>query len=1417
MGYLKGDIRNSGSGLARSIGQGHDLVSVVANELYKFKAELSTPTIKELEELQESYIELCNRRNSISRELRNKVRESSIVIKEFDTKTSQRLEELQQKKNDLEMEKSRKLQEIENIKKEFTKKIDKLKDDFDKVLKEHNDKYNKAIKVQQDVLEFSKKVIKEFDINPTTTGIALKDISEDESIKYSSVDIYKLILFYCDEINNIEGALEDDDKLTSYLRDIPNKMDKLNQTSQTAIALSLSPLMTFGGVLSLIKKSMARSKIRPIIDTLHKEIVRCKLILEKQGTILENRKSNNAPSRIEHNGKIKALDMEQEQNYLTDKSKIENEYNEKIDEIVNLMNQDTSEEKENLLQNTELARNEAMQVAQESENEIAVEIAKLKEQYIQFYNDNKILPNNFNKIQETIYERKKALMASIEEFQEYRDLEQMDFILELPEGEILTNQWKQALSLDNSLYKRKLELKEKFEQYKTANITEENLRIQYNTLHDKETELFLVSTSDIPIGFCNTDKYSTLIELSQEQNEDENVISNEGTEIGNPKAIFKTNFSNKTSLFIYGDNKERDMLVNFLKRLVLSILQLKHSNSCVVNLINPTNKPYFDDIQIDRDVIDPVTKVVKKGTKYVKSFNSSSEIDELLRQIRETDLKLRSNDLKVQSYEEYVKDKRGSGGTPEKYNINIYIDTGTDVDDTFFDVQRGVINFVLAHEDLFVSKNIKDSDDGKSSFNRNNSVKIERSVDYNTFSFCRKNFNSIVEVKQGQIFITYQETEMTEKIEYSSIENQEINETVNYLKTRAINSKADSLSVPDFISRVIGSSDNYFSFDPIDGLLLFIGYQDKDRQKLTPILLDSQAKPHMLICGTTGGGKSVTLSVIINTLKTMYSPELLELVYVDLKIAEVAPHSTPNKMPQASVLCGTTCGDYYMSVLKYVEEEMDYRYSTLFAKYGTNSFSSLIKMQRKEKEEIYKNYEQALADNNQELANQYKEEYGNYKFTKRLVFLVDEVAQAWGSMLTDDQKQDMVAIKLRLFQLARAAGINIIFVTQDIGKMPGAIVDLMAVRGCTVAPKTISSNALKNDYASRPENNFLGFFGTNDQGGNEEGNRQYLVPFSDESYTRHITKLVSNLCNKRNIQTQDAVIFSDTEDYDIRLFNKYQEEHKDDLDGYTVMFGEHAKFMKKFKPFTMKFSVDNNQAMLVCSNSTEERIAIAKIILQSLQHNAIILPVYTKTIYKELPPQDFEVGLRKDLNVLPNLYSVGPGCLPMTEEVVKKAMNWEIIQMYPDDILDSKLMPFDTTSSEYDALPLSNSSINIISYIEILMDGNRKKMLDNQKPVPKYLFIFDMDKHPYVVNNGYSSFKQWANLARSASAVGVFLIFFSDIAEKYHNNEMFSYFVSSKAKGIPLPRALKKETEMAYLTDSQDKQSGVFKIPRHIE
>ena len=160
-----------------------------------------------------------------------------------------------------------------------------------------------------------------------------------------------------------------------------------------------------------------------------------------------------------------------------------------------------------------------------------------------------------------------------------------------------------------------------------------------------------------------------------------------------------------------------------------------------------------------------------------------------------------------------------------------------------------------------------------------------------------------------------------------------------------------------------------------------------------PVVADLGNMPHLLIAGTTGSGKSVSILAITMCLVMNNPPEDLRLVMIDPKMVELV---RLNGLPH---LLGKVETDLkrIMGVLQWVVSEMDNRYKLLEISRSRNIDTYNRKARRRK----------------------------DLKTLPRIVVFIDELADLM--MLAPEQTEHNL---VRLAQMARATGIHLVVATQ---------------------------------------------------------------------------------------------------------------------------------------------------------------------------------------------------------------------------------------------------------------------------------------------------------------------------------------------------------------------------------------------------
>ena len=196
-----------------------------------------------------------------------------------------------------------------------------------------------------------------------------------------------------------------------------------------------------------------------------------------------------------------------------------------------------------------------------------------------------------------------------------------------------------------------------------------------------------------------------------------------------------------------------------------------------------------------------------------------------------------------------------------------------------------------------------------------------------------------------------------------------------------------------------------------------------------PIIADLAEMPHLLIAGSTGSGKSVSINAIIASLLYRFSPDELRFVMIDPKVVELQHY---NSLPHL-VAPVVTDPKKVILALRWVVSEMEKRYQ-IFAKVGVRNIHSFNERPRaeppppepkpaaQEKEESGEGF---AVEVDQEITVPRDEEIEIPDKLSYIVVIIDELADL---MLVAPADVEMAIA--RITQMARAAGIHCIIATQ---------------------------------------------------------------------------------------------------------------------------------------------------------------------------------------------------------------------------------------------------------------------------------------------------------------------------------------------------------------------------------------------------
>ena len=188
-----------------------------------------------------------------------------------------------------------------------------------------------------------------------------------------------------------------------------------------------------------------------------------------------------------------------------------------------------------------------------------------------------------------------------------------------------------------------------------------------------------------------------------------------------------------------------------------------------------------------------------------------------------------------------------------------------------------------------------------------------------------------------------------------------------------------------------------------------------------PVVVDLARMPHVLVAGTTGSGKSVSINTTILSLLYRHKPEDCRLIMIDPKMLELSIYDgIPHLLTPV-----VTDPSKAVVALKWAVREMEQRYKNM-SKMGVRNidgFNKRVRDSLARGEDVTRTIQTGFDPETGDPI--YEQESLNLEPMPYIVIVVDEMAD-----LMMVAGKDIEGAIQRLAQMARAAGIHLIMATQ---------------------------------------------------------------------------------------------------------------------------------------------------------------------------------------------------------------------------------------------------------------------------------------------------------------------------------------------------------------------------------------------------
>jgi len=188
-----------------------------------------------------------------------------------------------------------------------------------------------------------------------------------------------------------------------------------------------------------------------------------------------------------------------------------------------------------------------------------------------------------------------------------------------------------------------------------------------------------------------------------------------------------------------------------------------------------------------------------------------------------------------------------------------------------------------------------------------------------------------------------------------------------------------------------------------------------------PVIVDLAKMPHLLVAGTTGSGKSVSINTMILSIVYRLTPEQCRLIMIDPKMLELSVYDgIPHLLTPV-----VTDPKKAVVALKWTVREMEDRYKQM-SKLGVRNidgFNQRIATAKKKGEAITRTVQTGFDHESGEAI--FETEELDLQPMPFIVVIIDEMAD-----LMMVAGKDIEGTVQRLAQMARAAGIHVVMATQ---------------------------------------------------------------------------------------------------------------------------------------------------------------------------------------------------------------------------------------------------------------------------------------------------------------------------------------------------------------------------------------------------
>lgn len=376
--------------------------------------------------------------------------------------------------------------------------------------------------------------------------------------------------------------------------------------------------------------------------------------------------------------------------------------------------------------------------------------------------------------------------------------------------------------------------------------------------------------------------------------------------------------------------------------------------------------------------------------------------------------------------------------------------------------------------------------------------------------------------------------------------------------------------------------DRWWKSDSIKGVNIRMGLQNGDPAKPTLLYFDDK-NVHFLLGGATGAGKSVAIDCAMQSMVHEYPTDELQLVYIDLKNAEVKKYVKDGicTIPHCLIAAGTTDGEYCLSIFKWAYEEMKRRI-TICGKYNQQKVEGLRK----------------------KFDDPTRDDYNPEVHLPRVVIIIDEFQVMFNTTVVPQRIiNEIIGIITSLVKLARAASMHLWFNSQEMsGTLPKNVLDNFSTRGALRCTEEVSSQLLGNPAAGTIKEK-VGWMYTNESAGQDpNANKLWKIPFAP---TDDLLLGMDELCEKAVAEGKPK--------YDARFYDEKQGRNEDDLKAayeefpqlahpYFFVMGERTIYSTKPTPMNFRVMQDDRENIFIMARERQDAMDLIGTMLHNIEY-----------------------------------------------------------------------------------------------------------------------------------------------------------------------------------------------------------------------